>query len=170
MGLFFTQNSVSILLVEISCLKGQDEKKTFSHFFKEVMGYGVNKSHQSFAFSAAHVLCVSGATIWVTVPAAIFIVFFNRICAGANWNLNKHTCFVSLGLSLRFCPFNQNRERRVKGITEPFEMCYESSECSQKDKQVLWIRLWNVYKTKWIAWDSIWNKDENKDVGVLWIN
>ncbi len=46
-----------------------------SHFFKEVMGSGVNKAHQSFAFSTAHVLCVSRAAIWVTVPAAIFIVF-----------------------------------------------------------------------------------------------
>lgn len=72
---------VSILLVEISCLRDKMEKKKnteksfFLHFFKEVMGYGVNKPHQSFAFSTAHVLCVSRATIWVMVPAAIFIVF-----------------------------------------------------------------------------------------------
>jgi len=39
------------------------------------MGYGVNNPHQSFAFSTAHVLCFSRATIWVMLPAVIFIVF-----------------------------------------------------------------------------------------------
>ncbi len=64
-------------LIEISCLKKKDEKilNKNSHFFKEVTGSGINKAHQSFAFSTAHVLCVSRATIWVMVPAAIFIVF-----------------------------------------------------------------------------------------------
>jgi len=53
-----------------------------------------------------------------------------------------------------------------QGISEPFERFYECTECSQKDKRVLWILGYEMYTKQ--DGEYLWNKDENKDFTASW--